>query len=357
VVDKTGAVSADFEFRIELEKNVELPSATLDSIANRPTPSFGGYMKLNKSRLIDGRMKLEGNAESARCDIDRVEISANDGATWARAEGRGSWSYSFVPREGNYEFVAKAVDADKQESAVTQMVEVYYIDKTDEELLRIDFDALMSAYRDKDSGGFMDGVSSMFSSSGSSIEDRSRLDQSLNAKFNEQTSVYVRYLVSSVTVSGNTGRVMFNWDANKSSAGYTHTGTFVFDLDDEGWKLLTVADADTFLRHTDEAAYISIRASKTQLTANMADTADVSLEVRDSAYNPVKDGTMISLFASSGDIDTTVTTSEGLAGATYTSGSSAGTAVITALRSGVSRSATIVIVEESPPGPPAEPGG
>ncbi|HOC91128.1 MAG TPA: invasin domain 3-containing protein [bacterium] len=356
-VDETGAVSAGFEFRMEMEKNVEPPNVSLQTIANRQAPSFGGRMKLNKSRLTNGRMSIEGTADSPRCDISRVDVSVNDGTAWNRANGGGVWSYSFVPRDGTYEIVARAADDDGQESAVTATVEVQYIDKTDEELLRIDFDALMAAYRDKNAGGFIDGVSSRYSSPVNTIEDLSRLDYSLNTKFMEQSTVYIRYLVVSTTVSGNTGRVMFNWDTDRRTAGYTHTGTFVFDLDDEGWRLLTVSDADTFLRHTDEAAYISVRASEAQLKANRADTATIYLEVRDSAYNPVKDGTMITLLASSGEVDAVATTSEGLAEATYTTGSSAGTAVITARRGSAAGTASIVIVEESPPGPPEEPGG
>ncbi|MFA6450857.1 MAG: invasin domain 3-containing protein [bacterium] len=355
IVDKTGAVSDELEFKLDLEKTVEPPTVTLDSIANRTAPAFGGYMKLNKSRLTDGKMRLAGTAESDRCDISKAEVSMNDGATWVKAEGRNSWSYSFAPREGTYEFAARSVDADKQESLVSQTVEVNYIDKTDEELLRIDFDALMRAYRDKDSGTFVDGASSMFSSSGSTVEDKSRLDQSLNSKFNEQTSVYLRYQVSSIIVSGNTGRVMFSWDANKITSGYSHTGNFVFNMEEEGWKLLTVEDSATFLRHTDEAAFIAVSASEPQLKANNSDTSIISIEVRDSAYNPVKDGTIILLSANTGAIDSTVTTQEGLAQATYTSGSSTGTAIITANRNGVSGSVSITIVEESPPGPPAEP--
>jgi len=356
-VDETGAVSAAYEFRMEMEKNVEPPNVSLQTIANRQAPTFGGRMKLNKSRLTNGRMSIEGAADSPRCDISRVDVSLNDGTAWNRASGGGFWSYSFVPRDGTYEIVARAADDDGQESAMTATVEVEYIDKTDEELLRIDFDALMAAYRDKNAGGIIDGVSSRFSSPVESIEDLSRLDYSLNAKFMEQSTVYIRYLVVSTTVSGNTGRVMFNWDADRNTAGYTHTGTFVFDLDDEGWRLLTVSDADTFLRHTDVAAHISVRASESQLKANRADTATIYLEVRDSAYNPVKDGTMITLLASSGEVDAVATTSEGLAEATYTTGSSAGTAVITARRGSAAGTASIVIVEESPPGPPEEPGG
>jgi|GEM_PF-2512021 len=356
-VDETGAVSAAYEFRMEMEKNVEPPNVSLQTIANRQAPTFGGRMKLNKSRLTNGRMSIEGTADSPRCDISRVDVSVNDGTAWNRANGGGFWSYSFVPRDGTYEIVARAADDDGQESAVSATVEVQYIDKTDEELLRIDFDALMAAYRDKNAGGFIDGVSSRYSSPVNTIEDLSRLDYSLNTKFMEQSTVYIRYLVVSTTVSGNTGRVMFNWDADRRTAGYTHTGTFVFDLDDEGWKLLTVSDADTFLRHTDVAAHISVRASESQLKANRADTATIYLEVRDSAFNPVKDGTMVTLLASSGEVDAVATTSEGLAEATYTTGSSAGTAVITARRGGAAGSVSISLVEESPPGPPGEPGG
>jgi len=356
VEDMTGRKLEDFQFELELYRDIAPPSVEIESLGGKAVSPFGAEMALYRNDLESGKLVMKGNAGGGDCPLDKVEVSIDGASTWVEADGTSSWEYRFRPSDGNYEIEARAQDeVGNMSDEMMNPVELLYSTYTLEEKLQMVFDDMMQAYKNKDADTFMEFTSPTFTADSPSIADYSRLDLALNDKFDEQTTIYIRYRTSSSIVSGNTGRVNFKWDADSSSAGYSHTGTFVYLNQTEGWQLATVEDSCSFLRHTDEAARIlDMEASSDTLEADKQDTATITLEVRDCAYNPVKDGTTVYFTATSGTIPTSAATEEGQAEVTYTSGSTPTTATITATTGSISDTVSIVLTEDAPPGPPGE---
>lgn len=354
VRDVTGAQSPPYKFNIEYSKEVTPPRVEISDAAGYPVSAFGEPLDIYRNDLTGGRLVVSGGAGSDMCYIRTVEVSVDGGSSWDKASGGGAWSYGFIPRDGDYEILARSIDNDGNESEEMFMpLEITYYSKTREEILQEAFEALVRAYQDRDADTILTGSASSYSSSAESIEDRSRLDSALNGKFSEISSVYLRYRVDSVTVSGSSGRVTFQWDADPGTSGYSKTGTFVFQKEGRpDWKLLTVQDSRSFLRYTTEPETITVSPFSNSLTANNTDTTTVTAVLKDAAGNAVKNGTPVQFSASTGTIDTWDTTTDGRATATYTASDTIGFATITAESGGVSSSATILLEREYAPGPP-----
>lgn len=351
--DVSGRTSRDFEVEVELVREITQPYIEIETIGGEPVSTFGDPMELYRNDLVDGKLRVAGKAISDFCTITKVEASVDDASSWGKAEGGASWEYLFRPSDGDYMVSARAVDdAGLESEEMTNPIEMIYSTYTLEEKLVMAFEAMMQAYRDKDSDGFMEYVSPNYSSAYDSIEDSNRLDRALDDKFSEQTNIYIRYQESSHSISGTTGRVVFNWDAKQSTSGYSHSATFVYTKTREGWKFISVDDQNTFLRHTSVAAYIKASSDKSSLVADREDSAFITVEVRDSAYNPVKNGTTVSFSATTGTVPSSETTTEGIAEVEYVSGSTQGLTTITAVSGSMSTTVSITMIPEAPPGPP-----
>ncbi len=353
-VDTSGRASEEFGFDVELVRAVTPPEVEVQTVGGKTPSAFGGPLELYRNDLIDGFLEVKGQATSEFCKVTKVEASTDDASSWRAADGTSSWIYKFKPSDGSYDITAHAFDNSGNESEELDSFEIVYSKYTLEEKLQMAFDDIMQAYKDKDSDAIMELTSSSFSSQYDSMEDFNRLESALSDKFSEQTTVYIRYQETSHTVSGDTGRVTFSWDANPSTSGYSHTATFIFLKTTEGWKLNTVQDANTFLRHTSIAAYLTVSADRTTLYADGEDTATVKAVVRDSAYDPVKDGTVVEFRTSSGQVGSMAPTAEGVAEVEYTTGSYEGLITIEAESGGVSDTTTLQTIPLPPPGPPGQ---
>lgn len=354
VRDVTGAQSAPYKFNIEFIKEITPPDVEISSAGGYPVSAFGDPLDIYRNDLTGGRLEISGGAGSEACYVKTVEVSVDGGSSWNKAAGGGSWTYAFIPRDGDYEILARSFDNDGNESEEMFMpIEITYFSKTREEILQEAFEALVRAYQDHDADTILTGSASSYSCAAESIEDRSRLDSALNGKFSEISSVYLRYRVDSVTVSGSSGRVTFQWDANPSTTGYSKTGTFVFQKEGRpDWKLLTVQDSRSFLRYTTIAETIEVSAGSSTLTANNTDFTTVTAIVKDAAGNAVKNGTPVQFMASSGTMDSWDNTTDGRASATYIASDVIGPVTITAASGSVSSTTTIQLEREYAPGPP-----
>lgn len=354
--DVTGARSAPYKFSIEFTKSTVPPEVSVDTAGGYPAPSFGEPLDVYRNDLIGGRLVITGGAGSDLCYIKKVEVSADNGSTWSKAVGSSGWSYGFIPRDGDYEILARAYDNDENLSDEMFMpLELTYFSKTKEEILQEAFEEILRAYQDRDADTIISKTASNYSSSGDSIEDRGRLDSALNGRFLDISSVYLRYRVESVTVSGSSGRVTFSWDTNQSGSGYSKTGTFIFQKEGRpDWKMVTVEDSRSFLRYTNIADTIDLTSSSTQLTANNTDTATITAIVKDSAGNAVKNGTSVQFAATTGTIASSAVTADGKAELAYTASDVIGTAAITATSGSASTSVVLTLNREfAPPPPPA----
>ncbi|MFC7484410.1 sulfite oxidase [Luedemannella flava] len=91
-------------------------------------PGFPDFM--SRARVVrPGPVVLEGRAWSGRSPVERVEISVDDGRTWATAALDPSgghrwawrrWSLPWSPSPGEYVLSARAITADGEEQPVDQ---------------------------------------------------------------------------------------------------------------------------------------------------------------------------------------------------------------------------------------------
>ena len=198
----------------------------------------------------------------------------------------------------------------------------------------------------------MNSVASAFSTNYDSIEDSSSLENSLNSKFSSMSTITLRHRVDRVSIAGQEGRVLFYWDADPNTTTFTNYGTFIFTKDTD-WKLLSVSDDNTFLRYTSQAGSVSVAAGKTTLIANETDNTAITVTAKDSAGQPVRDGSVVNFSATLGSFSQqTASTVNGIASVTYTAGAVPGAAVITAETGGVSNSINVTIQPEHAPLPP-----
>jgi hypothetical protein len=233
-----------------------------------------------------------------------------------------------------------------------QSLEIQYSQLTREEELLDIFRRLIQAYIDKNSSGFMDLTSDAFTSDYQGVEDFNSLENSLDNKFIAESTIYLRYQVSSTTVSGNNGQVVFNWDANRSTTGYAQSAVFFFRREEEGWRFVKVQDPNTFLRYTSVAAYVVLSADDTVLTANDEDETTVYATVRDSAFNLIKDGTTVTFSTTFGWIETTAQTEGGRAAVRFEAGATPGAATVRAVSGSVSATPLSITLKQHVAPPP-----
>ncbi len=356
-INSAGAESEPLEFDLAYSYEIEPPLTELQTISGKAIEDLYTPMELWRDEIEDGKIVIRGAAMSEACTISRVEVSIDDGSSWETAEGTNNWTYDFAPSEQTYYIQARAFDAVGTESEEQiQSLEVTYNQYSQEENLLEIFHQLIQAYIDKNSSAFTELTSSNFTSDYEGIEDLNSLETSLDNKFVSVDEIYLRYQVDSVTVSGTSGQVSFSWDARQSTSGYSQYAVFYFEKEEEGWRFSNVQDDNTFLRYTSVVASIILEADETTIVADGDAMATITAEVRDSAYNLIKDGTVISFITSTGSITAEASTTNGFAEASfsYTSKDPV-TAEITAYSGEATSSPLYIEIErEFAPGPPGE---
>ncbi|MEW5944892.1 MAG: FecR domain-containing protein [bacterium] len=351
-----GAEHPEFNFTLQYTKEVAPPEANLTQVGNTSIEDVFEKLVLYRDSLDGSYLVVRGTAVPAQgCAIAGADVTLDAGSTWQKASdgGAGAFELRFVPSETTYFISARAEDEElRQSEEPVRHLEVEYHHMTEEENLREVFEKLIRAYIDKDTLTFMGITSASFHSTYQGIEDNSLLQESLENKFIAYPAIYLKYQVDTVTVSGAEGRVYFYWTADTAMGGFDYYAVFIFEKETE-WAFTSVTDDNTFLRYTSEVHTISLSAAKTVLIADESDSTTISGEVRDSANNLVKDGTVISLSASSGSIPAAATTTNGLVSATYTTGYFPGTVTVTASSSnGVYASITLELLPERADLPP-----
>lgn len=352
-VNTAGVESEPFEIEASFEKDIAPPTASLLTVCRVPATDVYEPVKIYRNDLESGKIAIRGAASAGACSLARVEVSLDDGATWRAAEGTSSWSLAFNPSSESYLAQARAVDAAGNVSEEAfQSLEIQYSQLTREEELLDIFRRLIQAYIDKNSSGFMDLTSDAFTSDYQGVEDFNSLENSLDNKFIAESTIYLRYQVSSTTVSGNNGQVVFNWDANRSTTGYAQSAVFFFRREEEGWRFVKVQDPNTFLRYTSVAAYVVLSADDTVLTANDEDETTVYATVRDSAFNLIKDGTTVTFSTTLGWIETTAQTEGGRAAVRFEAGATPGAATVRAVSGSVSATPLSITLKQHVAPPP-----
>ncbi|MFA6449306.1 MAG: hypothetical protein WCX65_07565 [bacterium] len=357
--DSAGLTSKQFAFSVDYDKTVRQPVVSIDSVGGFDTEeSSGEAMELYKNDLASGKLIVAGSAESENCTIKKIEASLNGGSSWNRGEGSNSWTYGFSPREGSYEITARVFDTgDNESEEMSSPIEIYYWNKTIEEIIQMAFEDIARAYQDRDADTIIANTSTSYSSDYDSIENRSKMEMSLNGRFTDISQVYLRYRIQSVVASGRTsGRVMIQWDANPTTSGYSNNATFQFQRERSGWRFVTIDDNKSFLRYTNIADSIDITSEKTILTADSEDTTTITAYVRDSAYNAVKNGTPVTFTTNNGTIEANAVTEDGAATVTYKTSDEVIDASITATSGGASSNIVLHLIREYAPGPPPDGG-
>jgi hypothetical protein len=350
--DSSGNQSESFSFTVELRREVAAPTVEILKVAHLDAADITGVAEVYRDNLESGRFVVTGAAASENCTVKTVEVSLDNGASWVKAQDTPNWNYSFSPAQGVYQIVARAADELGTVSEdMIQPIEAAYYSKTQEDTLREVFEAMLQAYKNKDTSTFSGYTSSAYSSNYDSIEDKTNLENSLDNKFAAFATIALRYKINDIIISGDDGRVTFQWDASSSGTGYSQFAVFIFTREPD-WKFVTVRDDNTFLRYTSIADIVTISAGKTTLVADEADNTTITVTVKDSAGNPVADGTEVTFSASSGDIVSTSTTMTGKTTVTYTAGNVPGTVTVTAAVGAAQASLTLTLQPEHAPLPP-----
>ncbi len=354
--NSSGQTSDAFIFSVEPAINVSPPVAALETVNNTTIEDFYSTFNVNKSDLDSGKMIIKGTSEADTCEIQKVEISLDDAGTWEAVEGTYSWTYEFTPSEGSYNVTARAVDILGNTSDDSQTLELVYSPLSDEDIVFNAFEKLIQAYLDEDSAAFIDLTSPDYTTNYDSVEDVNQLETSLDNKFQANEYIYLRYDIDSTTVTGDTARVAFRWDSDVSSSGYSQYGVFQFAKEENSWMFYTVEDENTFLRYTSIVATIDLTSGDTDLVADEEDSTEITAEVRDSAKNFIRDGSIVYFQVSPSNLGTITASAEtlnGIAKATFTAGNESGFADITATSGDVTSSKVeIELHYEHAPCPP-----
>jgi hypothetical protein len=350
--DSRGNQSEVFSFTVAVRREVEAPAMEIVSVAHLLAADITGVADVFRDNLEGGRFIIKGTAASENCSVKTVEVSLDNGGSWAAAQETGNWTYSFTPSDGTYNILARAKDELGTESAeMFQPLEVAYHSRSEEDNLRAVFEAMMQAYINRDTSSFAEYTSSSYSSNYDSIEDKNNLENSLDNKFAAFSTIALRYKIDEIIITGDEGRVSFSWDANAAGSGYAQYAAFSFAKEPE-WKFTAVQDDNTFLRYTSIAQTVSISAAKSTLVADESDNTTVTVSVKDSAGNPIADGTEVSFTATTGDITPASTTMTGKATVVYTAGSATGAATVTAAVGAQSAVLSLTLQPEHAPLPP-----
>jgi len=348
--------SASFAFSVKLrQRESSPPKVTIEMVGLHPADDFTSTLELFRDQLDAGKIVVRGTAEPDTCaTISKTEVSIDGGSSWSTANGTQNWSYGFTPAERTYGIKARTTDsAGAVSEDIGRALEFNYHAMTSEDDLREVFSRLIQAYVDKNTGSFIELTSRNFSSSYEGLEDSRALDSSLDNKFTAIPIIYLRYSIDTVTITGDTGRVGFYWDSEQGAAGYRYYGVFSFLRESDGWRFNAVYDDNTFLRYTSVASKLVLTSPVSSVIANNSSTVTLTAEVRDSANNLIKDGTIVSFSTTLGSITPTATTRSGIAEATLFAGFNPGAAEITATCSGITSSpVSIEFTRESAPPPP-----
>lgn len=353
VSDSFGNESDAFEFDLNFTRDVPPPEVSVETVAGLSADGISDRADIYRNMLENGKLVITGAASSETCDLDRVEVSTDNGSTWAQAQDAAAWTYEFTPSDGDYDILARAFDElDNQSGDMFQAVAITYNTKTEEDNLREIFEAMIQAYKDRNTSNFMEYTASSYSSRYDSIEDYNSLDNSLDNKFAANPTLYLRHKIDQITVSGQEGRVAFQWDADSSTSGYSQYATFIYAKESGAWQFETVEDDNTFLRYTSVAGTMELTSGKTTLIADETDNTTITATIRDTANNLIRDGTVVTFTTTTGSITSSATTSGGAATVTFTAGSAIGTATITATTGDLSGTITLTLQPERAPPPP-----
>jgi hypothetical protein len=341
-----GVENEPFAFEVKITRELAPPTVSFITIGGKPINDSSEPIDLYRDQLESGKIAIQGAAESSQCTLSKVEVSTNDGSSWAAAAGTTAWSYSFQPSEQTYKIRARAVDAagTVSEEAMNTIEALFHNATPEDDLLDV-FKRLIQAYLNKNISGFTQLTSQDYNSSYEGIEDVNSLDTSLDNKFTANPVMYLRYQVSSTTITGDNGQVSFSWSADQSTSGYSESAVFQFAREEEGWKFITVRDDRTFLRYTSIAASVALRAADSEIIADNTDNTTITAEVRDSAHNLIKDDTKVRFSTTLGTITASAATRNGIAEATLFGENIPGNASVSATCGSITATPIVVIIK------------
>jgi len=365
----------------------ELPNVYGIEIAMKPAEIFEGeYNLLSRDDLVSGRLEITGfalpgnnvltynievsavskddeshvigkfTAELDLSELDRVEVSADDGISWEQATGKQDWKYEMKPSDGEqYKIRARAIDVmGNQSEEQFESYQFKYSYQTPKELLRDTFDTMMRALLDEDRNTFLRNVSMEFSTDIEDLRDYNELEEALDTRF-RTGSINIRYSVNDVLAYMDTlqGTVDFYWSGTSSLSSGSYYDAFNYFFEEGKWMLVEVLDPNTFLLPSKEAHFLEISLADNTLEADGEDSTRVSVMVYDEAGTIVADDVAVVFTATAGSFDPqTAYTSDGEAETSYIAPTNDGTVTITATSGSAQQSTTISIEPISPPLPP-----
>lgn len=378
-------------FDVSIRVVQEFPNAPVVynvTIADQAAQSFEEDSMLTREDMESGRIRVAGNASPGRniltyklefvardnedkeqsigsfqADVDvselqSVEVSKDDGISWEPASGIENWTFVISPSDGEtYKVRARATDVMGNRSEEQFDAYIFqYRTKTNNEMLREVFDAMMRAFLDKDRTTFIRSTSNDYGSNIEDLRDLNELETSIEERFRCCT-VNIQYTVQDVytNIQAKTGSVEFNWTDKTGVSRTTNYAVFNYLYEEGEWKFSEVIDPNTFLRASRTAYFIELQADAFELDADGTQTTQVTARVLDNAGSIVADNVQVNFQTDNGTMSPAAAlTSDGNAVATYIAGTSPGTATIIATSGNASNSTTITLNPVAPPLPPDE---
>ena len=289
-------------------------------------------------------------------ELNRVEVSIDNGIGWETADDKEDWSYSMSPMDGEtYNVKVRAYDV--MENVSDEQFEPYtftYSYKTDTENLRETFEEMMVAFVDEDRVTFLRNTSEDFASNIEDLRDVNELESSVSERF-ACCTVNINYTISAVDANRDSrrGSVEFSWVDKSGMVSESNYAIFNYVFEDGAWKFVEVVDPNTFLRTSRIAYLIELSIDKTTMTADGEETATLSAHVLDNAGSIVGNGVEVYFTADDGTLSPAVVeTYDGNANTTYIAGTTEGVFTITATSGNASDQVSVTVNPISPPLPP-----
>lgn len=179
----------------------------------------GESLELVLTDLEEGKVIIRGKAQGIKTNVEKVEISLDEGRFWEPVEGIEEWTFSFVPEDGkNYPVSIRALDTKGKKSRLVN-VDLSYraITLTQEEQIRRMLRKLEDIYTDEDQAKFL----SYFSEE--DYPDYYTFVESIEYTFDNNNNLKVKITPQEIRIEGQAAIVKADynktWDTGSSRTG------------------------------------------------------------------------------------------------------------------------------------------
>ena len=207
-------------------------------IAGVPAQQITGELQVPRDWLEDGELIIEGQASK---EVEKVEITLDNGKTWQPAQGTTSWYYSVQPLPGEkFRIAARAwCKGTPSHPYRRKFYKTVFIGKTSRDIIEGIFRKIELYYQGKNRLQVMKLFSRRFRSP--LYSNYRELEVQIRNDFQWGSGMEYRFYIDQVLKSGNIYIVQTHWDLTylgllEPKHGYTE---FHFDAGNQ-WKIVDI---------------------------------------------------------------------------------------------------------------------